>query len=88
MRRVSSDITAPLALHRRFGSVRADTGDAERAPSRDRVVVQTERRRPRRACADRAVVDTRARHVACAVCRVTSPHLLRCIAGSSPLDYV
>ena len=42
----------------------------------------TERRRPRRAFADRAV-DTRARRVAYAVCRVTSPRLLRCIAGSA-----
>ena len=62
VRRVSSDITAPLALHRRFGSVRADTGGAERAPSRERVVVPSKRRRPRRACANRAV-DTRARRL-------------------------
>ena len=81
-------VTSPRLLlsssHRRLGSVRADTGDAERAPSRERVVVPTERRRPRRACADRAV-DTRARRVVCAVCRVTSPRLLRSrrIAGSA-----
>ena len=73
-------VTSPRLLlsssHRRLGSVRADAGDAERAPSRERVVVPTERRRPRRACADRAV-DTRARRVVCAVvCRVTSPRLL------------
>ena len=49
---------------------------AERAPSRERAIVPTERRRPRRACADRAV-DTRVRRVVCAiVCRVTSPRLL------------
>ena len=72
-RRVSGG--SPLASHRRFGSVRAGTGDVERAPSRERVVVPTERRRPRRACADRAV-DTHARRVVCAVCRVTSPRLL------------
>ena len=57
-------MTSPRLLlsssHRRLGSVRADTGDAERAPSRERVVVPTERRRPRRACAGRAV-DARAR---------------------------
>ena len=46
-----------------------------RAPSRERVVVPTERRRLRRACADRAV-DTRARRDVCAVSRVTSPRLL------------
>ena len=51
--------------HRRLGSVRADAGDAERAPSRERVVVPTERRRPRRACTERAV-DTRACRVSCA----------------------
>ena len=57
---------------------------AERAPSRERVVVPTERRRLRRACADRAVdTRTRTRRVVCAVCRVTSPRLLRCIAGSA-----
>ena len=65
-------VTSPRLLlsssHRRLGSVRADAGDAERAPSRERVVVPTERRRPRRACADRAV-DTRTRTlVSCAPC--------------------
>ena len=73
--RVTSPRLLLSASHRRFGSVRAGAGDAERAPSRERVVVPTERRRPRRACADRAV-DTRARRVVCAVCRVTSPRLL------------
>ena len=70
---VVSRVTSPRLLlsssHRRLGSVRADAGDAERAPSRERVVVPTERRRPRRAYADRAV-DTRSRRVVCAVvCR-------------------
>ena len=73
--RVTSPRLLLSASHRRFGSVRAGTGDVERAPSRERVVVPTERRRPRRACADRAV-DTRARRAVCAVCRVTSPRLL------------
>ena len=73
-------LTSPRLLlslsHRRFGSSRADAGNAERAPSRERAVVPTERRRPRRACADRAV-DTYARRVVCAVCRVTLPRILR-----------
>ena len=73
--RVTSPRLLLSSLHRRLGSVRADAGDAERAPSRERVVVPTERRRPRRACADRAV-DTRALRFVCAVCRVTSPRLL------------
>ena len=73
--RVTSPRLLLSASHRRFGSVRAGTGDVERAPSRERVVVPTERRRPRRACADRAV-DTHARRAVCAVCRVTSPRLL------------
>ena len=82
-----NSVTSPRLLlsasHRRFGSVRAGTGDAERAPSRERVAVPTARHRPRRACADR-VVDTRARRGVCVVCRVTSPRLfLRCIAGSA-----
>ena len=58
-------VTSPRLLlsssHRRLGFVRAEVGDAERAPSRERVVVPTERRRPRRACAVRAA-DARARH--------------------------
>ena len=74
--RVTSPCLLLSASHRRFGSVRADTGNAERAPSRERVVVPTECRRPRRACAERAV-DRRARRVVCAVvCRMTSPCLL------------
>ena len=78
VRRVSSDLTAPLALHRRLGSVRADTGDARRASAEPRASRRADRRRrPRRACADRTV-DTRAptRRVVCAVCRVTSPRLI------------
>ena len=61
-RRASSDITAALLSlsHRRLGSGRADTsvaerradtGDAERATSRELVVESTGRRRPCRACA-------------------------------------
>ena len=71
-------VTSPhLCLsHRRLGSVRADTGDVERAPSRERVVALTERRRPRRACAGRSV-DARAGRVVCAaVRRMTSPRLV------------
>jgi len=30
--------------HRQFGSLRADTGDAERVPSRERVVAPAKRR--------------------------------------------
>jgi hypothetical protein len=79
-------VTTPRLLlsasHRRFGSVRADTGDAKRALSRKRVVVPFECCRPFRTCADRAV-DTRARRFVCAVCRVTSPRLFRRIAGSA-----
>ena len=77
---VVSRVTSPRLLlsssRRRLGSVRANTGDAERAPSRERVVVPTGRHRPCRVCADRAV-DTRARRVVCAVVyQVTSPRLL------------
>ena len=46
--------------HRRLGSLRTDTGDAERAPSLERVVAPAKRRRPRRARAGRTV-DARAR---------------------------
>ena len=61
---------------RRLGSLRADTGDADRAPSRERVVESAERRRPRRSCAGRAV-DARTRTAVCAaVRRVTSPRLI------------
>ena len=60
-RRASIDITAPLlsSSHRRLGSIRADTGDAERAPSRERLVVPTERRRPGPGlCSGRRVAPT------------------------------
>ena len=64
---------------RRLSSVRACAGDAEPAPSRERVVVPTERRRPRRARADR-FVDARAPRAArAAVRRVTS----LCLSSSS-----
>ena len=85
VRRVSSDITAPLALHRRLGSVRADTGDARRASAEPRASRRADRAPPTSSCVRRS----RRRHththsrVACAVCRVTSPRLLRCIAGSA-----
>ena len=85
VRRVSSDITAPLALHRRLGSVRADTGDARRASAEPRASRRADRAPPTLSCVRRS----RRRHththsrVACAVCRVTSPRLLRCIAGSA-----
>ena len=75
MCRVTSPRLLSFASHRRFGSVRADTGNAERAPSRERVVVPTACRRSRRACAERAV-DIRGRPAVCAMCRVTSPRLL------------
>ena len=70
-------VTSPRlssSSHRRLGSVRADTGDVERAPSRERVVLPTERRQPGRARSDR-FVDTRARRtvVRAAMCRVASP---------------
>ena len=78
----SPRLSCSPASHRRFGSVRADTGDAERAPSRERVVVPTKRRRPRRACADRAA-DTRARRrVRRRVSSdITAPLLLSCVAS-------
>ena len=60
VRRVTSPRLLLSSSHRRLGSIRADTGDAERAPSRERVVAPTERRRPRRACAGRTA-DARAR---------------------------
>ena len=61
VRRVTSPrLILPSSSHRRLGSLRAGTGDAERAPSRERVVAPAERRRPRRACAGRTV-DARAR---------------------------
>ena len=77
VRRVTSPRLILLSSsHRRLGSLRADTGDAERAPSRERVVAPTERRRSRRACAGRTA-DARARRVVCAsVRRVTSPRLI------------
>ena len=65
----------PTSLHRRLYSARASAGDAERASSRERDVVPTERHRPRRARADR-FDDARAhRAVRAAVRRVTSPRL-------------
>jgi hypothetical protein len=49
VRRVTSPRLILLSSsHRRLGSLRADTGDAERAPSRERIVAPTERRRHRR----------------------------------------
>ena len=62
------------SYHRRLGSVRAEAGDAERAPGRERVVLLTERRRPCRVRTDDSV-EARARRaaVAAVVWRVTSP---------------
>ena len=61
VRRVTSPrLILLFSSHRRLGSLRADTGDAERAPSRERVDAPTERRRSRRACAGRTA-DARAR---------------------------
>ena len=85
MRRVSSDITAPLASHRRLGSVRADTGDARRASAEPRASRRADRAPPTSSCVRRSRrrhAHTRSR-VVCAVCRVTPPRLLRCIAGSA-----
>ena len=75
VRRVTSPRLVILAsLHRQLGSLRADTGDAGRAPSRERVVAPTERRRSRRACAGRTV-DARARRRVRrrASCDITAP---------------
>ena len=60
VRRVTSPRLLLSSSHRRLGSIRSDTGDAERAPSRERVVAPTERRRPHRACAGRTA-DARVR---------------------------
>ena len=65
----------PSSSHRWFSSVRAGAGGAERALSRDHVVVPTERRRPCRARADLVVGARAHRVVRAAVCRVTSPRL-------------
>ena len=85
VRRVSSDITAPLRCI--AGSALSEptpAKPAERAPSRERVVVPTERRRPLCRRADRAVdTRTRTRRVVCAVCRVTSPRF--CVASPARL---
>ena len=85
VRRVTAPCLLASSSHRRLGSVRANIGDAERASRSERVVVLTERRRPRRACADRSA-DARARRVVCAVVRrVTYRASLspRRIAGSA-----
>ena len=84
-RRVSSDITAPLALHRRLGPVRADTGNARRASAEPRASRRADRAPPTSSCVRRSRRRPPHTHsrVACAVCRVTSPRLLRCVAGSA-----
>ena len=63
------------SYHRRLGSVRAEAGDVERAPGRERVVLLTERRRPL-SCAHRSIPSKHAPRraaVAAVVWRVTSP---------------
>ena len=58
MRAVVCQVTSPClpsSSYRRLGSVRAGARDTERAAICERVVVATERRRPRRACADLVV---------------------------------
>ena len=86
VRRVTSLRLVLLLSHRWLGCIRADPGDVERAPSRERVVVSTEHRRRRRACTGRAV-DARARRVVCAAVRRVASlgFLLFCrTAGSAP----
>ena len=68
-------VTSPRLSRRIAGSAQSEptpVKPAERAPSRERVVVPTERRRPLRRRADRAAdTRTRTRRVVCAVCRRT-----------------
>ena len=88
VRRVTSPCLIILSLsHRRLGSLRADTGDAERAPSRERVVAPTERRRSRRACAGRTA-DARARRRVRrrASCDITAPRYSRLVASPARLS--
>ena len=76
VRRVMSPRLVFLLSHRRLGSIGADTGDAERAPSCERAAASTGCRRRRRVCAGR-FVGTLARRVVCAAMRrVTSFRLV------------
>ena len=64
VRRVTSPRLILLSSsHCRLGSLRAETGDADRAPSRESVVEPTERRRLHRACAGRTADARARRHV-------------------------
>ena len=72
VRRVSSDITAPLALHRRFGSVRADTGDARRASAEPRASRRADRAPPTSSCVRSVAPSTHAHALSCRVRRVSS----------------
>ena len=81
----SPNVTRVTTPVRRSGNAerRADTGNAERAPSRERVVESTERRRPCRACAGR----TRRTSAPCRVRRRASSDVCASGDAASPARF-